>query len=242
MAWWRPEEEASPQSRIGARTRPVEPGAEGQPAVEHQPVDMLAPAHPPLPRRRLPISLPVALLALGFVAIMVIPFVGVFGVLSDDGGGIRAPGSADSHDGPSLIQRERFGRALTKIKELSGSEASLVGMRVAPDRIDALVRRSSGERTGIQVLADLDARMYGAAGTGPRGLSLNRIDPAVPDRVVRAGAERVGARRSDVSYLALAPVPSLGGGGIWSVFFSGGTGNRYAIADLDGGNVRVPGQ
>jgi hypothetical protein len=115
-------------------------------------------------------------------------------------------------------------------------------MRVAPDRIDAVIRRSNGERASIQVLADLDTRMYGAAGTGPRGLSLSRINPAVPDRVVRAGAERVGARRSDVSYLALAPVPSLGGGGIWSVFFSGGNGNRYAIADLDGGNVRVPGQ
>ena len=124
----------------------------------------------------------------------------------------------------------------------AGTEASLVVLRVAPDRIDAVVRRSSGDQVNIQVLPHLDVRIIRAGSGAQRGLSLNRIDPAVPERVVRAGAERVRADRNDVSYLALTSIPSLGGGGLWSVFFSGGGAARYVIADLDGSNVRVPGQ
>jgi len=196
--------------------------------------------HHPLPRR-FPVSIPMAIAALVFVVVMAAPFVAVFGVFSGDGvfGGSGSP-STSAHEGPSLVPRERFARALKSIRAEAGSEASLTALRVAPERIDAIVVRASGEPASIQVHADLEVNTYGAGGGGRRsGLSLGRIDPAVPERLVRRAAERVRADPDDLSYMALAGTGSFGGGGIWSVFFSGG---RYATADLDGSNLRVPGQ
>lgn len=264
MAWWRPEEEESPQSRVGrsarvgATSRPVEHGeATTRPAEEAKPIGEPAqpftssppptysppsyrPAHPPLPRRRIPFSLPMAIAALMFVGIFVIPFVAVFSVFdSDEIDGISSP---QSHDGPSLVPRDRFAKAMAKVRAEAGNEASLTVLRVAPDRIDAIVTRASGERASIQVLPDLDTRTFGAGGGGQRGLSLRRIDDALPERLLRRASERLGVPRGDLDYMALTSIPSVGGGGTWAIFFEGGGPGRFMTANLDGSNLRAPGQ
>jgi hypothetical protein len=216
-----------------------EPSAPQEPSFTASPVDAPIRAHPPLPRRRLPFSAPMAFFALVFVAVMVVPFILAFGVFSDDeiSGGFGS--SPSSHDGPSLVPAKRFGKAMEKVRAEAGSEATLIAIRLAPDRVDATVRRAGGEQVLVQVLADLTVRRFNAGSSGNRGLSLRRVDPRVPDRLVRAAAERLRVDRGDVTYLVLASVPTFGGGGIWSAFFDGG---RYVIADLDGRNVRVPGE
>lgn len=268
MAWWRPEEEESPQSRVGrsarvgATSRPVEEGeATVRPAEEAQPVGRPAepfnytppptyspptygagPVHPPLPRRRLPFSLPMAIAALVFVGIFVIPFVAVFSVFDgDDIAGVDSS-SSQSHDGPSLVPRERFEKAMAKVRAEAGSEASLTVLRVAPDRIDAIVTRAGGGRASIQVLPDLDTRTFGVGGGGQRGLSLRRIGPAMPERLLARASERLGVPRGDLSYMALTSIPSVGGGGTWAIFFEGGAPGRFMTANLDGSNLRAPGQ
>lgn len=253
MAWWRPEEEASPQSRVGAQHRPAEPDAASPPAepVEptgaHEPhmtawpMDTPVHAHPPLPRRRLPFNGPMAFFALVFVAVMVVPFILAFGLFFDDeriSGGVDSP---SSHDGPSMIPAKRFEKAMDKVRSEAGSEATLTAIRLAPDRMDATVRRAGGQAVLIQVLPDMSVRRFNAGSNGRRGLSLRRVDPRVPDRLVRAGAERLRVKRGEVDYLVLAAVPRFGGGGIWSAYFTGSGAGRYVIADLDGRNVRVPG-
>jgi hypothetical protein len=256
MAWWRPKEEADPQSRVGqagriGTTRPVgEREQEERPAFEQRPPASERPlASVPVYRERrgLPWGAPViAIVALVFVAVMVLPFVFAFdafdGLDGDGGSGGGGAPFGGSNDGPSLVPRERFASAMGKVREEAGSEASIQVLRVAPDRIDAIVRRSNGRRANIQVLPDLDVRVFdiGTTGGGERGLSLGRIDAALPERLARRAAERVRARPDDLSYMALAATPMLGGGGIWSIFFNGGT--RHAVADLDGSNLRVPGQ
>jgi hypothetical protein len=253
MAWWRPEEEASPQSRVGATTRPVEPGPESDvepvqpvgsagtqgPHLTAWQVESPVHAHPPLPRRRLPFNGPMAFFALVFVAVMVVPFILAFGVFFNEeriSGGFDSP---SSHDGPSMIPAKRFEKAMGRVRKEAGSEATLTAIRLAPDRVDATVRKAGGDSVLIQVLPDLSVRRFNAGSNGQRGLSLRRVDPRVPDRVVRAGAERLRVKRGDVSYLVLAATPTVGGGGIWSAYFGPGS---YVIADLDGRNVRVPGQ
>ncbi|HEX8742726.1 MAG TPA: hypothetical protein VF712_06305 [Thermoleophilaceae bacterium] len=217
----------------------MEPFQTDSPSPQPWSVPPARPVHPRLPRR-FPVSLPMAIVALVFVLVMVGPFIAVFGVFSgDDGvGGFDSPAS---HDGPSLVPRERFARALEKVREEAGSEASLTALRVAPERIDAVVVRAGGGQASVQVLPDLDVRTFSAGPGGQRGLSLRRIDPAVPQRLARRAAERLGRKPGDLSYMALVPM-SLGGGGMWSVFFSGGGTGRFVVADLDGSNVRVPGQ
>ena len=153
------------------------------------------------------------------------------------GGGSAGPGS---HDGPSLIARDRFARALEKAKDEAGPEASLVALRLDPERAVFVVRRADGSGTLINVLADLDAQVFPGGTAGPRGLSLNRIDPAVPERLVRRAAERQLLDPGDVDYLALSSAEGVYGGGVWSIFFEGATGPPMN-AHLDGSNLRAPG-
>jgi hypothetical protein len=93
----------------------------------------------------------------------------------------------------------------------------------------------------VIVARDLDKTVVGAGEGGGRGLSLNRIDPAVPDRLARAVAKRLGRSVEDLSYLALTSTPGFGSGGSWSIFFgSPGSGAPFT-ADLDGRNLTRPG-
>ena len=263
MAWWRPEEEESPQSRVGrarvgATSRPIEEGEETPRAADEaqhtaEPVQPFTtqstytpptygidPAHPPLPRRRIPVSIPIGFVALLFVAVMVLPFILVFNAIDggDNPSGVDSP---SSHDGPSLIPRERFAQAMAKVRDEAGSEASVSILRVAPDRIDAIVTKADGSRASIQVLPDLDVRNFSIGSGGQRGVSFGRIDPALPQRLVRRAAERLGRAPDQLSYLAFTSIPSVGGGGTWAIFFEGGGPGRFMTADLDGSNLRQPG-
>ncbi|HEX8646426.1 MAG TPA: hypothetical protein VF715_05965 [Thermoleophilaceae bacterium] len=185
-----------------------------------------------------PYNTPFAIAAVVFVAAFVVPIVWVF-LAVDFGGGGGGFGGVESHDGPSLVPRERFSQAWGKVREEAGSEGSLTVLRVAPDRIDAVVNRAGGQRLNVQVRADLSVLRFPAGSGGQRGLSLSRFDTGLPDRLLRRAAKRAGASRDDVNYLALSATPALGGGGIWSVFFKDG---RHVTADYDGSNMRVPGQ
>ncbi|MDQ3935310.1 MAG: hypothetical protein M3340_11860, partial [Actinomycetota bacterium] len=146
MAWWRPEEERSPQARVGQ--------TQHQPRLDdpaHGPADPdpLAPLPVYRARSGLPWGLPlIAVVALVFVVVMVAPFLFAFDAFDGDGGG-GGGGFGGSHDGPSLVPRERFARAMDKVRSEAGAEASVQVLRVAPDRIDAVVRRANGQRTTI---------------------------------------------------------------------------------------------
>jgi hypothetical protein len=228
-AWWRTEEEPPPQSRVGATRRPVE---------EELPRRASLPRLPrlrPFPRLSGP-SLFVVLVA---IVVVGAPALITFSVLRDvdEGGGTSGFGGG-SHDGPSLVGRKPFARALEEVRRESGPEASLVALRLDPERLSAVVRRADGSRKVINVLADFDVATFPAGQGGERGLSLNRIDPGVPTRLVRAAAERLRQDPDDVSYLALSSIRSIGGGGVWSVFFQSGP---PVSADLDGSNIQTPG-
>lgn len=264
MPWWKPEEEESPQARvgrsprIGATSRPVEDGERPPPrsAADEVPHNLppqqqplaqqqswqpgQVPMHPPLPRRRLPFHPVIAVVAIVFVALFVLPFVLAFNAFDDADDNISGFDTG-SHDGPSLVPRDRFAKALDKIRDEAGSESSITVLRVESERIDAVVVRAGGGTATIQVLPDLHVRTFSAGGGGQRGLSFGKVDPAVPERLVRRAAERLGVKPNDLNYMALTSVKGHAGGGIWSVFFAGGGAGRFATADLDGSNLRTPG-
>jgi hypothetical protein len=242
MAWWRPEEEPSPQERIGAGPRV---GTTSQPVEgsTHRP----APHAQQRPRRRrarrpgsgFPYNAPFAIAALIFVAAFVVPVVWVFLAVDFGGSGGNGFGGTESHDGPSLVPRERFSQAWVKVRDEAGPEGSLTVLRVAPDRIDAVLKQPGDRLLNIQVRGDLSVLRFSAGSSTQRGLSVRRFDTALPERLVRRAAERAGASREDLSYLALSATPTAGSGGVWSIFFDGG---RHVVADYDGSNMRVPGQ
>jgi hypothetical protein len=231
MPWWSPEEEQSPQSRIGASRRPVE-----SPPEEAQRIRV--------PRRRFPrpsgatvFVVLMALLVVGLPAFITITVLSDVDDAFDGGGG--GGGGGGSGDEPSLVRPDRFRPALEKVKEEAGSEGSVIAFRLDPERLSAVIRRSDGTGAVVIVERDLDERVLPAGQGGGRGLSLNRIDPAVPDRLARRVAERLGRPVDDLSYLALTAIPTNRTGGTWSVFFKSGT---FYVADLDGSNLTRPGQ
>ena len=180
--------------------------------------------------------------ALLFVAIPALIVISVIDSVDDVG----RPGGSDAFDGeadgPSLVRADRFGPALERVKDRAGSEGSLVAMRLDPDRVSAVVRKADGTRSVIVVAPDLDVTELPAGSGGGRGLSLNRIDPAVPERLVRAAAERRGVKPDALSYMAVTPLPRSRSGGQWSIFFDPPGSNRMVVADLDGRNITVPGE
>ncbi len=230
MPWWSPKEEESPQSRVGASRRPGEVHEEAQRVR--------------VPRRFPRPSGPTLFVVLMAVLIVGLPAFITISVLSDvddafDGGGSGGSGGSDSGDERSLVRPDRFRPALQKVKDEAGAEGSAIAMRLDPDRLSAVIRKADGTRVVVIVERDLDERVVPAGEGGGRGLSLNRIDPAVPDRLVRRVAERAGRTVDDLSYLAVSAIPTEPSGGTWSIFFDSGV---FFVADLDGSNLTRPGQ
>ena len=178
------------------------------------------------------------MIALVFVALFTVPMVLVFSSM-DGGGGFQGGPGAGSRDGPSLVPRERFAQAWAKVRDETGPEESLTILRVAPDGVNAIVKGARGNQRLILVGPDLSVREFPGGSSSQRGLSIRRFDTALPERLVRRAAERVGQRPSDINYLALSAIPSARGGGVWSIFFDRG---RHLTADLDGSSMRVIGQ
>jgi hypothetical protein len=221
MAWWRVDEEPDPQSRVGGATR--------------------RPAPTPRPRRR-GVRIPWQLVAALALVVFVVAGSVIALIASIDGGGggtTTNPERTRDRSRASLVPHERFARALALVEKEAGPEASLVALRLDTDRLWVVVRRSGGGRAVIQVSPDLEVSSTAAGEGGPRGLSLNRIDPAVPERLARAAAERRGRRPEEIGYIALTSIP-VGGGGIWSVFFTNGGGDPPVTAGLDGSIGAVP--
>lgn len=237
MAWWSPEEEQSPQSRVGATRRPVD---DALPPPEEQAQRIRMPRRLPRPSGATLFVVLMAVLGVGLPAFITIAALSGVDDAFEGGGGSGGDGggSGDSGDAPSLVRADRLRAALEKVKDEAGSEGSLVAMRIDPDRVSAVIRRADGTRSVVVVERDLDERVLPAGEGGARGLSLNRIDPAVPDRLVRRVAERLGRSVDDLSYLAVTPLPTTPSGGQWSIFFEGG---RFYTADLDGSNLTRPG-
>ena len=120
----------------------------------------------------------------------------------------------------SLLRKEELGSAL---KTLRAAELGTpVTFRVAADRIDVQVKTRDGRLRNVQVRSDGELRDIS---TSPPGFgqvptfAWRAIDPAGPQRLVRAAAERIGRSAADVDYLVLMSLPNP----TWGLFFKGGT-------------------
>jgi hypothetical protein len=181
-----------------------------------------------------------ALIGIVIVTAVAVPIILTLVSFMTSSGGGGGFGGSGSHDGPSLVKRDRMAKALQKIDEQLGPEGTVTVLRVSPERIDAVVREASGSQRSVQVHPDLSTSWFGAGRSGTDdGLSLERIDPAAPERIARRGARLVDARPGDLDYMALTSNP-ITGGGIWAAFF--GAGRGPVTANLAGTEVSAPGQ
>jgi len=120
----------------------------------------------------------------------------------------------------SLLRPAAFERALAQLR--SREIGRIQNLRVAPERIDASLLTPRGTLVNVQLRPGGEFQRFSESGSGFGGIDtipFGRIDPAVPQRLVRAAAERLGRPVSRIDYL----VPSKTSGEItWGAYFKGG--------------------
>ena len=130
----------------------------------------------------------------------------------------------------SLVRLDSFAAAMKEIRTKGGGR--LTNLRVAPDRIDATLLTSAGRLRSVQVKPGGKLERFGPD-SGPgfdqsSTIPFARIKPAAPQRLARAGAERIGVKVATLQYL----VPTNFNGSImWAAYFTRG---RYVLGDASG--------
>jgi hypothetical protein len=133
--------------------------------------------------------------------------------------------------GDSLIRRANFAEALATLRD-SGIGLPIT-MRVAPDRIDAALFGKDGRTHNVQVDAAGELReLSSSPATDRPATAYKLIDPAAPERLVRAGGKRAGVRPRTIDYLVLTIARPV----TWGAYFKGG---KIVIGDARGRPQRV---
>jgi hypothetical protein len=130
----------------------------------------------------------------------------------------------------SLVRQDNFTAALTQIRTKGGGR--LTHLRVAPDRIDAQLLTRAGRLRSVQVKPGGTLERFGPdSGAGfdqSTTIPFARLNPAAPQRLARAGAERIGVPVATLQYL----VPTKFNGRLmWAAYFTRG---RYVLGDASG--------
>jgi hypothetical protein len=130
----------------------------------------------------------------------------------------------------SLVRPANFTAALTQIRTQGGGR--LTHLRVAPERIDAQLLTRAGRLRSVQVKPGGKLERFGPdSGAGfdqSATIPFARLNPAAPQRLARAGAERIGVPVSTLQYL----VPTKFNGSLmWAAYFTRG---RYVLGDASG--------
>jgi hypothetical protein len=119
----------------------------------------------------------------------------------------------------SLLAPTAVDALLRKVRADPGGKLLL--LRLAPDRANLQLGRRGGGMDMVQVGWDgaRSAVRAPAGGTGRKAIIFSKIDRHAPDRLVRAGAHRLGRKASSIDYLVLIDIL---GGPQWSAYFKGG--------------------
>jgi hypothetical protein len=143
----------------------------------------------------------------------------------------KAEPPAPGVSGGSLIRQANFAKAIAALRRADRGRP--LTLRVAPDRIDATLIAKSGRLHQVQVTPGVRLRELGSADgpTGAQRISYAAIDPAAPERLVRAGATRKQPARS-IGYLVLSPGSPVR----WAAYYKGG---RIVLGDAHGRKTRV---
>ena len=114
-------------------------------------------------------------------------------VIGEVQGGLDDPGVIEEPAGlgpPSMIRGQNLAAALEQLRE-SGLGRP-VTLRAYPSRVDARLVAGNGRLSLVRVTAQHELRTLGTReGASARGISYDRIDPTVPERLVRGDEGRV---------------------------------------------------
>jgi hypothetical protein len=172
-----------------------------------------------------------------FISVAGLLVAGVVGLVSSvdvksGGSGITVkPSKPDpkGFDQGSLVREANVADALTQIQSEGGK---ITNLRVAPERIDAQLLTPQGRLRSVEIRPGEELqRVSPDSGSGfdnTPTIPISRINPAAPQRLARAGAERLKVRVSTLQYA----VPTLAANQLfWTAYFLHG---RYVLGDARG--------
>ena len=128
-----------------------------------------------------------------------------------------------------------FARVLQGARAKAGGGASVITIRVEPDRATFIVRGDQGQKV-ITISGDATQVFTSGGAAIPGGISLSRVQGSAPHRIIARLKSRFGVPPTDVEYLAAIGNSALGGIA-WSAHLR--SGETYT-ADGTGRNVKRP--
>lgn len=130
------------------------------------------------------------------------------------------PGPASTARGlepGSMLTRPVLARAVSALRVTEYGRP--LNLRVEATRLDARLVTRKGLMRSVQVAPDGKPREQHAwQGGAIPTMPWDAVDPAAPQRLIRAAAEREGRSAADVNYLVLMPLPDP----TWGLFFKDG--------------------
>lgn len=139
----------------------------------------------------------------------------------------------------SLLRADRFAGALTALGE-KYPDGRPLSIRVDPVSVSATLRVGQYGAARASVDPALKVHQDGEGETTEKGLTISRIDPAAPERLVRKVNARTGTAPTDVDYLVLSVDSTSPRASRWALFLRRGTppDQRRYTSDLAGRDVQ----
>lgn len=157
------------------------------------------------------------------------------------GGGSDAGPKAKRKAIGSFFRAENTKKVLATIREETGRKARIESLTIRADAATVLAK-SGGKRVSLLIDPTGEVRRTEMPATGApmKPVDPSRLDPRAIERMAAAAAKRSKKHKlSTVDYATVSTIGLPGAGQVWIVYFTDG---GYYFADLDGGNLRRPGE
>jgi hypothetical protein len=151
--------------------------------------------------------------------------------------------NADGED--SLVRAANFEKAIDAVRGKTGARSEVLELRLEPGEARFQVRDGDGAKgwtyTSGGHLGDFGVRLIGPGRIEDNVFPIAQLKAGTPERIVAGIHARAPQYDlADVQFMTLDMDPA-GGGFVWRVNIGAPGQGRLYLADLDGGNIRSPG-
>ena len=151
-----------------------------------------------------------------------------------------ARGEINGLDGQSLLREQNLRKVLAKVA--AGKRPFIINIRVAATRANFEVRDADGFRKLLNIDAGLNVTESDFGVGDDKAVQSESINPAAPERMVRAVAQRTGLGADAVDYVTMTFSDSSDHRTWYMALDKGPARTRQWIAAPDGTDLRRPGE
>jgi hypothetical protein len=165
-----------------------------------------------------------------------------------DGAGLRLSGEPSPEpigaSPDSLLRAENLAEVVAAARKEAPADARVLGVDIRPDRVGIELETGGRELSlNYGYDAQLTSRSLRAkTGVDSGSIGWDDIDPAAPERMIRAAGKLLGEKLAGVQYVLLSLSPFPGRKAYLTMYFPSGHDPAYGVADLHGRRFTWPGR